>query len=169
MKPEWIVRTDRLLLRPVSHTDLEDLIRLKGDEAAFGLMLHGVRTPERTREELEDDIAFWEARGYGTWVVLEAATGAFLGIVGLMERPDGLGVALRFALWPAVRGRGYAREAARAALRFGHAAGLHRIIAVAWEGNRASRMVLGDIGMRECGAFMHKGRRMLIHEHLAEG
>ena len=59
-------------------------------------------------------------------------------------------MALRFALWPEAQGRGLAREAAFAALRFGHdAARLPRIVAVARESNFASRMILGGIGMHE--------------------
>ena len=161
------VTTERLSLLPPGPEHLPDLIRLKADEAVFGFMLHGTRTPERTREELEDDIDFWQVRGYGTWSVFERETGDFLGIAGLMERPDGRGVAVRFALWPACRGRGIAREAARAALDFGHAAGLRRIIGVARESNQASRAVLSDIGMRECGGFLHQGHRMLVFESRA--
>jgi RimJ/RimL family protein N-acetyltransferase len=163
------ITTARLSLRPVAIEHLPDLIALKGDERAFGLMLHGTRTPERAREELEDDIDFWLVRGYGTWSVFARDTGDFLGITGLMERPDGRGVALRFALWPECRGQGYAREAARAALAFGHARGLPRIIAVAWAENLSSRLVLQDVGMREADAFLHKGRRMLVYESLAPG
>ncbi|MCI0754268.1 GNAT family N-acetyltransferase [Teichococcus vastitatis] len=160
------VRTRRLVLRPVEATHLADLVALKGDEAAFGLMLHGVRTPDRTEQELRDDIAFWAVRGYGTWAVHRAEDDAFLGIAGLMERPDGRGVALRFALWPWSRGQGYAREAARAALEFGHRAGLKRIIAVARDSNHASRAVLGDLGLRPCGGFEHQGHPMLVFESL---
>ncbi|HTW71000.1 MAG TPA: GNAT family N-acetyltransferase, partial [Acetobacteraceae bacterium] len=62
-------------------------------------------------------------------------------------------------------GRGLAREAAGAALRFGHQeAGLARIIAVARAGNFASRMVLGGIGMRECETFVQKGWTMVQYE-----
>lgn len=155
------------MLLPVGLENLPELVRLKADPAVFELMLHGVRTPERTREELEDDIAFWRVRGYGTWAVHLTAEERFLGIAGLMERPDGRGIALRYALWPADRGRGYAREAAAAALAFGHRAGLPRIIAVAWAENVASRLVLGDLRMRECDAFIYRGRRMLVYESLA--
>jgi RimJ/RimL family protein N-acetyltransferase len=162
----YTVRTDRLVLRPVCPAHLEDLISLKGDEAAFGLMLHGTRTAERTVEELQDDMAFWAVRGYGTWAVHRAEDDAFLGIVGLMERPDGRGIALRFALWPWSRGKGYAREAARAALGFGHAAGLARIIAVARESNLASRAVLAETGLRECGRFIHQDHPMMVFESL---
>ena len=135
------ITSARLSMLPPAPEQLPDLIRLKADERVFGFMLHGVRTPARTREELEDDIDFWQVRGYGTWSVFVRGTGEFLGICGLMERPDGRGVALRYALWPECRGRGYAREAARAALDFGHAAGLRRIIAVARYTNHASRAV----------------------------
>ncbi|WP_424811262.1 GNAT family N-acetyltransferase [Roseococcus sp. YIM B11640] len=164
-----IVTTERLSLLPPGVEHLPDLIALKGDENAFGLMLHGVRSPERTREELEDDIDFWQVRGYGTWSVFLRETGDFLGITGLMERPDGRGVALRFALWPSCRGKGYAREAARAALEFGHAAGLDRIIGVARDTNLSSRAVLTDCGMREVDEFQHRGHRMLVFESLARG
>jgi RimJ/RimL family protein N-acetyltransferase len=129
-------------------------------------MLHGTRSAERTREELEDDVEFWAVRGYGTWSVFVRGSGECLGICGLMERPDGRGVALRYALWPECRGKGYAREAARAALDFGHAAGLSRIIAVAREANEASRQVMEDIGMRPAGGFTHKGHAMVVYESL---
>lgn len=162
------IATERLSLLPPSREQLPDLIRLKGDERVFGLMLHGVRTPERTREELEDDIEFWRVRGYGTWSVFERGSGDFLGIAGLMERPDGRGVAMRFALWPECRGKGYAREAGTAGLDFGHRAGLRRIIAVAWVENLASRLVLQDIGMTECDAFLHRGRRMIVYESIRD-
>ncbi|MBP0463765.1 GNAT family N-acetyltransferase [Roseomonas sp. PWR1] len=159
-----LLTTERLMLIPPGRENLADLIRLKGDERVFGWMLHGVRSAERAREELEDDIDFWEVRGYGTWCVFERASGDFLGICGFMERPDGRGVALRYALWPECRGKGYAREAARAALGFGHRAGLARIIAVAREENEASRAVLTDIGMAPAGEFRHQGHRMLMFE-----
>ena len=160
------ITTARLSLLPPAPEQLPDLIRLKADERVFGFMLHGTRSAERTREELEDDIEFWAVRGYGTWCVFERATGDFLGICGFMERPDGRGVALRYALWPECRGKGYAREAARAALGFGHRAGLARIIAVAREENVASRAVLADIGMLPAGEFRHQGHRMLVFESL---
>jgi RimJ/RimL family protein N-acetyltransferase len=161
-----IVRTERLMLLPVGFENLPELVRLKADPSVFSAMLHGVRTPERTREELEDDIDFWQVRGYGTWCVHSLEDEGFLGIVGLMERPDGRGVALRFALWPEVRGRGFAREAAGAALAFGHRAGLARIIAVARETNTASRAVLTDIGMKQCAEYPYHGHRMLVFESL---
>ncbi len=148
---------------PVGWADLPDLRALKTDPRVFAVMLGGVRTTAQAADELAQDIAFWGARGCGIWSVRSG--GAFLGITGFMQRPDDRGVALRFALWPEVQGQGLAREAAGAALRFGHErAGLARIVAVARETNIASRTVLGGIGMIRTDAFLQAGHRMVLYE-----
>jgi RimJ/RimL family protein N-acetyltransferase len=152
-------------MSPVWGGDFADLRDMKADPLVFAVMLGGVRSPERTAEELAADIAFWGRHGVGMWTVRDGATDAFLGVAGIMERPDGRGMALRFAFEPEAHGRGYASEAAGAALRFGHdRAGLKRIIAVARESNLASRQVLGSIGMVEAESFEQQGWRMLLFE-----
>lgn len=167
MNPHWILRTARLVLTPVGGADLADLRAIKSDPRAFAVMLGGVRTPEQTADELAEDVVAWGANGFGMWAIRECS-GGFAGIAGLETRPDGLGVALRFALWPEAQGRGLAREAAGAALRFGHEqARLARIVAVARDNNFASRTVLGGIGMSECGSFMQRGWPMVIYESIA--
>lgn len=168
MNPAWALRTGRLLLRPVGWRDLPALQALKADPLVYAQMLGGVRSPLETARELAEETAFWAARGVGIWTVREAEDGPLLGITGIHERPDGRGLALRFALRPQGRGHGLAREAAGAALRFAHdRAGLPRVIAAAREANFASRTVLGAIGMRECGDFRRHGERVLIYESLA--
>jgi RimJ/RimL family protein N-acetyltransferase len=167
MNPIWIVRTARLVLTPVGGADLPDLRAIKSDPRVFAIMLGGVRTPVQAAEELAGDVVAWGANGFGVWAIRELG-GGFVGMTGLERRPDGRGVALRFALWPEAQGRGLAREAAGAALRFGHQqAGLRRIVAVARENNAASRMVLGGIGMTECGSFDQQGFRMVLYESVA--
>ncbi|HET8997077.1 MAG TPA: GNAT family N-acetyltransferase [Acetobacteraceae bacterium] len=163
------LRTARLLMTPVGGADLADLQAIKADPRVFAVMLGGVRSPARTAEELAQDVGAWGAHGYGIWAVREIAGGKFVGITGLEHRPDGRGVALRFALWPEAQGRGLAREAATAALRFGHdQAGLARIIAVARANNFGSRTVLGSIGMRECGSFVRDDWTMLVYESVRD-
>jgi RimJ/RimL family protein N-acetyltransferase len=170
--PAWVVRTARLTLIPVSRVVLADLQALKADPRVFAVMLGGVRSPAQAEAELAADISFWGAHGCGIWAVhrtSEAAVrGTFLGITGFMSRPDGRGIALRFALWPEAQGQGLAREATGAALRFGHErAGLQRIVAIARASNIASRTVLGAIGMTEAGSFMRDGHRMLLYESIS--
>jgi RimJ/RimL family protein N-acetyltransferase len=165
VSPFWTVRTARLVLTPVGGGDLPDLIALKSDPQVFAVMLGGVRTAARTVDELAQDVACWGANGWGMWTVRARDDGGFVGLTGFMHRPDGRGVALRFALWPAAQGQGLAREAAGAALRHGHErAGLARIVAVARAANFASRMVLGGIGMIEAEHFEQGGYSMVLYE-----
>jgi RimJ/RimL family protein N-acetyltransferase len=184
MNPTWIVRTARLLLTPVGGADLADLRAIKADPRVFAVMLGGVRTPVQAAEELAEDVIAWGANGFGMWAIREFAgapisspaagppvqspRASFVGLTGLERRPDGLGVALRFALWPEAQGRGLAREAAGAALRFGHErVRLRRIVAVARESNFASRMVLGGIGMTQCATFVQQGHYMVMYESVS--
>jgi RimJ/RimL family protein N-acetyltransferase len=166
MNPAWVLRTARLVLSPVGGSDLTDLRAIKADPSVFAVMLGGVRDPVQAAEDLARDVVAWGQHGFGIWAIRE--TGRFIGITGLEHRADGRGVALRFALWPEAQGRGLAREAGFAALRFGHdRAGLPRIIAVARESNFGSRMVLGGIGMREAGTFEQHGYTMILYESFA--
>jgi RimJ/RimL family protein N-acetyltransferase len=165
MSPFWTVRTARLVLRPVGGADLPDLIALKADARVFAVMLGGVRDAARTVAELAEEVACWGANGWGIWTVRARDNDRFVGITGFMNRADGRGVALRFALWPEAQGHGLAREAAGAALRYGHEqAGLARIVAVARAGNFASRTVLGGIGMIETEQFERDGQAMVLYE-----
>lgn len=165
MNPLWVLHTGRLRLTPVNGADLPDLRALKADPRVFAIMLGGVRDAQQTAEELARDVQAWGRNGFGIWTIRDVNAGGVVGITGLEPRPDGRGVALRFALWPEVQGKGLAREAASAALRYGHdRAGLARIIAVARETNFASRMVLGGIGMTEVECFQQGGHRMILYE-----
>ena len=146
-----------------SAADLPALIALKADPRVFAQMLGGVRSPWQTVAELASDIADWAQLNTGMFAIYEGAR--FQGMTGIQDRPDGRGLALRFAVWPEARGRGVAREAASAALRHAHdRAGVARIIAVARASNFGSRMVLGSIGMVECDAFLRDGHVMLVYE-----
>jgi|GEM_PF-306659 len=157
-----IVRTARLVLTPVGWPDLAEMVALKSDPGAFGLMLGGVRSRAQATDEMAADIAFWARRRVGIFTIREGAT--FHGMTGLHERPDGRGLGLRFALWPRSRGRGIAREAAAAALRFAHDQGERRVVAVARADNFGSRTILGGIGMTVCDAFERAGLEMVVYE-----
>jgi RimJ/RimL family protein N-acetyltransferase len=166
MSPAWVLQTARLVLTPVNGADLPDLRAFKADPAVFAVMLGGVRNAAQTAEDLAQDVMDWGRYGFGIWAIREG--GRFVGLTGLAHRPDGRGVALRFAVSHEAQGRGLAREAAFAALRYGHdRVGLDRIIAVARQSNFGSRMVLGGIGMREAGTFEQRGYTMILYESIA--
>lgn len=170
MPSAWSLGTGRLLMNPVSYADLPAMARLKADPRVYGMMLGGVRNHAETVEDLAVDLRCWGKHGVGMWAVRARQTGRFVGLVGFHERPDGRGIGLRFAIEPESQGRGYAAEAAGAALRFAHErANIPRVIAVARESNFGSRQVLGAIGMREADAFERDGYRMLVFESRAAG
>jgi len=165
MNPFRTLRTARLVLTPVSGADLPSLRAIKADPRVFAVMLRGIRNAIETAEDLARDVMAWGEHGYGMWSVRETADNRFVGITCLENRPDGRGVALRFAFSPEVQGHGYAREAAARALRFGHdQAGLRRIVAVTREANFASRTVLGAIGMVAFEEFIQHGHLMVLFE-----
>ncbi|WP_428487494.1 GNAT family N-acetyltransferase [Rhodopila sp.] len=168
MSSAWTLRTGRLLLTPVGGADLRDLCAITGDARVFAVMLSGVRNHAQTGDNLARQVVAWGQYGFGIWAIREPADrNRFVGITGLEHRPDQRGIGLRFALWPEAQGRGLAREAAWAALRFGHErVRLSRIVAVARENNFGSRTILGSIGMREAEAFEQRGYRMILYESL---
>lgn len=110
----------------------------------------GVRTLDDARKYiLEGPVASYERLGFGMYRVELKATGAPIGICGLVKR-DSLGdVDLGYALLPAHWGRGYAFEAASAVLAFARGElGLRRVVAVTASDNTASVRVLEKLGMR---------------------
>lgn len=153
-------------MTPVAGHDLPELRALKANPAIFAVMLGGVRDKAQTSDDLARDVRSWGQYGFGVWAVREA--GRMVGIAGLDNRPDGRGIALRFAMLPDAQGRGLAREAASAALRFGHdRVFLPRIVAAARETNFGSRIILGAIGMHVAETFEQHGTRMLLYESLS--
>jgi RimJ/RimL family protein N-acetyltransferase len=79
--------------------------------------------------------------------VVEKATGAPVGICGLVRREGLPGVDVGFAFLPAAWGRGYATESARAAIALGRDAhGLEHVLAITSPDNDASIRVLERLG-----------------------
>lgn len=155
------IRTPRLLLRPVSWSDLGYMKQLKTNAASFGRMYGGVKNFQQIEDEMAEDLSFWAKRGLGIFVIYEE--GQFVGMTGFHERDDDRGIALRFSLLPDASGRGLAREAAGAALRFALNAGEPRLIGVTRDDNLAARIVLGSIGMSYERSFWRSGYEMLIY------
>lgn len=148
MTEDSTLTTDRLCLRPIGPADFTDLLALASHPDVGGRLKHGVLDATGTQAMLEAYRQAWARRGFGVFVMRERASAAFAGIAGLWDHDDDLGIALRYAVMPAFRGRGYAREAARAVLDFAAARGIGPIVAATREDNAASRRILEDLGFR---------------------
>ncbi len=111
------LETERLLLRPFRTDDLDAYAAMCADpEVMRYIGNRSVLSREDAWRQMAMFIGHWQLRGFGTWAVEERASGALVGRVGL-HFPEGwpereLGWTLTRPFW----GRGFALEAARAAL-----------------------------------------------------
>jgi len=146
------IRTDRLLLRRWRDDDLVPFAELNSDPEVMTYMPTRLDRREsdafaaRIREQLEQ-------RGFGLWAVEVPEVASFIGYVGLsVPRFTAaftpcveVGWRLARAHW----GRGYATEAARAALTFGFGhVGLEEIVSFTVPANSKSIAVMERLGMR---------------------
>jgi len=170
MKPVTL-HGDRLLLRPWREEDLGPLFAINGDPDS---MRHfpSVMTRAESDAWAERMQTHIESHGWGFWVVEERGGAPFAGAVGLMNIPwqahftPAIEIGWRIA--PALRGRGFAYEAARAAIGFGFGVlRLREIVAFTVPGNIGSRRLMERLGMAPAGDFEHPrlptGHRLRRH------
>ena len=151
-----VLATERLVLRRVSATDVENVMALNGDEGVMRFLDH--QPPERGAvvAEIQALIEAYDLHpGLGRFVA-EDHSGEFVGWFGLRASPAGphegeLGYRLRRRHW----GHGLATEGSRALLR--HAFDrlqLERVYAETMAVNTPSRRVLEKVGMRHVRTFL---------------
>ena len=139
--------TARLHAERLSAAHLDDLTALHQD-AAVMTYLGGVRTPQSTAEYLENNLAHWDRRGFGLWVIRDAA-GRFIGRAGI--RPlDVEGVAeieVGYTFSRDCWGKGYASEITEALVQIGFDTfGFGELVAIVMVAHVASRRVLEKAG-----------------------
>jgi RimJ/RimL family protein N-acetyltransferase len=149
-----IIKTPRLLLRRWTEDDVKPFAAINADPDVMRWIGDGsVRDEELTRANIARFEAYWEAEGRGMFAVEVRETGELAGFTGLAV-PDFLpevmpAVEIGWRLGTSFWGRGYATEAAEAALRFAfEEGGPDRIISIMQVGNPASERVMVKLGMR---------------------
>lgn len=145
------LRTERLLLRPWRDDDLEPFAALN---ANLSVMEHFPSPLCRVESDtlaarLAADLA---ERGFGYWAVEVPGVAPFIGFVGLgvpsFQAHFTPCVEVGWRLARQHWGRGYASEAARAALRFGFERAVSdEIVAFTTPGNLRSRRLMESLGM----------------------
>jgi ribosomal-protein-alanine N-acetyltransferase len=150
------LRTARLLLRSFDDEDVPALVRLAGarEVAATTLQIPHPYTELDARNFLAQAADDHAAGGAVIFAISILSSGELCGAIGLhLARAHGraeLGYWMGVPFW----GKGYATEAASAAVAFGFdTLRLHRIFAHHFTGNIASQRVLEKIGMRHEGRF----------------
>jgi RimJ/RimL family protein N-acetyltransferase len=151
VSPDFIAETERLRLRRFTADDAPFILELLNDpDFLRNIRDRGVRTDADARRYILDGpVMSYERNGFGLYLVELAASGAPIGMCGLVRREALPGPDIGFAFLPAWRSRGYGLEAARAVLRHAEEdCGLRRLVAIVSPGNTASRRLLERIGFR---------------------
>ncbi|MBB3177461.1 GNAT family N-acetyltransferase [Variovorax sp. Sphag1AA] len=149
--------TERLRLRQWRESDRAPFAALNADVGVMEFFLSPLSRAES--DAMVDRVtAVIDERGWGLWAVEERASGNFIGFVGLsIPRPDlpcSPCVEVGWRLAPAFWGKGYALEAARAALCVGfERIGLQEIVSFTAALNLRSEAVMQRLGMRADGVF----------------
>lgn len=112
-----VLFTERLILRPLIADDLEPWVAFHADPVTMR-HLGGVQPRGVAWRGLCAMAGAWTIRGFSMFAVVERATGRWLGRIGPWQ-PDGWpGAEVGWALKSEFAGRGYAREAAVAAIDY---------------------------------------------------
>jgi RimJ/RimL family protein N-acetyltransferase len=158
------LETERLVLRRLTMGDVDNLVALDSDPDVMRYLADGRPKPRHVieREKLPRMLGYYERfDGFGFWAAEQRDTGAFVGWFALLPADGGdveLGYRLRRAAW----GKGYATEAAGAALRYGfEVVGLDQIIAVTHPDHVASRRVMEKSGMQFAGTARLYGMELV--------
>jgi RimJ/RimL family protein N-acetyltransferase len=154
--------TERLVLRPLAHDDLEALVVLHAIPEFWWYPLQRGQTRAETEAFLARRLNGWRDNGYDIWAAVLRETGALVGWAGLSEPtflPEILpAVEVGWRFDPAVWGRGLATEAGAAGLRFGfETLGLDRIVSVYEPANVRSGRVMERLGVTFDRDTIHPG------------
>jgi RimJ/RimL family protein N-acetyltransferase len=156
--PAYPIRTARLMLRPYTPDDLDDLYDIQSRPAVTRYLYFDPRDREEVREALTAKIqaaALPDDGGHLTLAVVLPETDRVIGdvLLFLRSREHRQGE-IGYVFHPDHGGRGYATEAARVMLRLGfEELGLHRVIGRLDGRNTASARVLEHLGMRREARF----------------
>ena len=145
------LKTERLLLREFRAADVEpDLEQARDPEVQR--FLGGLRDPYDAFRTLATHAGHWALRGHGQWIVERREDGAFLGRVGLWSPPGWPGIEVGWRLGRAAWGKGYATEAARAAVGWAWTVlGLEQLSSMIVSDNAPSQRVAQRLGQVNTG------------------
>ena len=145
------LETERLQLRPLTQADAPFLVEQLNDaDFLRNIGDRGVRTLAQARVYIEDGpVASYRENGHGLLMVELRETGDSIGTCGLIRRDFLEHADVGFAFLRRHRRRGYAFEAASAAMEHGRRElGLDPILAIVSSGNWASIRLLEKLGLR---------------------
>ncbi len=144
------IQTARLTLRPLLPEDAESLHHIYLSEGVLRYFPNPIPPPlDKVERFIAGQSEHWEHYGYGDWAVVLSSGQMMIGWAGLQYLPELGETEVGFLFNRPYWGKGYATEAALAALSFGfERLSLEQIIALVHPGNLASRRVIEKCGLR---------------------
>lgn len=160
LRPEYPIRTERLLLRPLTVGDVDALLAYRSRPDVCRYVPFEPMDRQVIGERLAGRWACTALTDEGQSLTLGielARTGELVGDVVLFWHSlEHRGGEIGYVLNPYFAGQGYATEAAHALLRLGFdELGLYRVVARLDERNEASANVARRLGMRQEARLIH--------------
>ena len=155
-----VLETERLVLREWTAEDVDVLFRMCSDPQTMRHIGDGKAWQDvaRARLWLERVTTAYAERGYGPWAVVEKATGEVVGSCGFTFLPKLNEVDFGYVFAREHWGRGFATEAARAAIRDGfERLGFTEVTANTDEEHAVSRRILEKLGFEYRGPRRYEG------------
>jgi RimJ/RimL family protein N-acetyltransferase len=167
-----VVETPRLILRGYVAEDFPDVAASWADPKVVRYISGGQPySEEQTWARFLRNVALWPMLGYGYWAATEKSTGRYIGDVGFADFKRGIEPSIEgvpeigWVLASSAHGRGYATEAARAAIAWlEHTRGSERTVCVINEDNRASVRVAEKLGYVEFARTVYKSAPVVMFE-----
>ncbi len=152
-----VIKTRRLLLRPLEPGDTEDYVAMRYHPEVAKWLMPADRDPtDSARVSIDRFAASWRDRRYAPWGVFLGER--LVGQCGLNFVPEFDAVEVLWALHPDAWGQGYATEGAQAALDYGFGAlGLGLIFAITKPENIASQAVMKRLGLAYRRNVVYRG------------
>jgi RimJ/RimL family protein N-acetyltransferase len=144
------LQAERLRLRPLAAGDFDAFAAMAQDPLTTQFLTLDGKPPSREMawRSFAMMVGHWSLRGFGFFSVFERESGRWVGRVGPWMPEGWPGLECGWGIDPAFRGKGYAAEAAIAAIRwvFSEKPGLPRIISLIVAENANSQAVARKIG-----------------------
>ena len=160
------LETPRLRMRAFRSSDLDAFAAMSADEEVMRYIGTGaaLKPPDAWRS-MAFFLGHWQLLGHGMWALESKETGELIGRAGFLQPEGWPGFELGWLLSRSHWGLGYAREAAKAALRFAfETLNRDRVISLIRPANARSIKLAISLGYALVGELELLGGKVLVYE-----